>query len=203
MRSSVRARISAAWNARRCAARSRPGAANSLTRSNSLLVERRLAPDPLERQDAGRALRPEQRDDDQAAVHRARVAEVVHPVVGRLVRDQTGSLCSTTQVAIPVSPGSHGDHVLVGVDAAGGQRPEEARRPLDDLDRDVVALDQRAQALGDLLEDCAAVERGQDRLGDAEQLAAGLRSWRSSAADCSRSRSVASALAIAWAANDA
>ena len=38
-----------------------------------------------------------------------------------------GSLCSTTHVAIPVSPGSHGGEVVLGVDAAGGQRAAGGR----------------------------------------------------------------------------
>ena len=42
---------------------------------------------------------------------------------------------------------------------------------VDDLDRDVVAGDEPAEAVGDALEDRAAVERREDRLGDLEQRA--------------------------------
>ena len=81
--------------------------------------------------------------------------------------------------------------------------PEQAGRALDDLDGDVVALDQRPEAVRDLLQDGALVERREDRLRDPQELALGPQLALERAADCSRSRAVASALAIAWAANDA
>ena len=40
-----------------------------------------------------------------------------------------------------------------------------------DVDRDVVVADEGAQPIGDLVEDGARVERGEDRLGDLKQLA--------------------------------
>ena len=61
--------------------------------------------------------------------------------------------------------------VVLGVDPAGGQRGQHVRPPVVDLDRDVVVADEVAEAVGDLVEDADRVERGQDRLGDLEELA--------------------------------
>ena len=82
--------------------------ANSLTNSNSSLVERVLVPESLERQDAGRAFSAEERHDDQAAIKGAHVAEVVDPLVGRLVLDGDGLVVLDDPGRDPVSPGSHG-----------------------------------------------------------------------------------------------
>ena len=49
--------------------------------------------------------------------------------------------------------------VLVGVDALGGQRPEHAGGLVEQLDGDVVGMDHRVEALGDLVEDSPRVER--------------------------------------------
>ena len=57
------------------------------------------------------------------------------------------------------------------MDAAGGQRRQQAGRRIDDLDGDVVAGDEPPEPVGDALEDGPRIERGQDRLGDLEQLA--------------------------------
>ena len=72
---------------------------------------------------------------------------------------------------MPGLAGRPGLQVVRGVDAASGQRREQAGRRVDDLDRDVVARDQAAQPLGDALEHGSRVERGEDRLGDLEELA--------------------------------
>ena len=61
--------------------------------------------------------------------------------------------------------------VARGVDAPRGQRREQRRRRIDDLDRDVVGGDEPAEPLGDALEHAPRVERGQDRFGDLEELA--------------------------------
>ncbi len=84
---------------------------------------------------------------------------------------RTGSLCSTTQVATPVSPGSHGSRYAAGVDAPRGERRQQPVRRVDDLDREVVRDDEPFESLGDALQDAARVELGQDRFGDLEELA--------------------------------
>ena len=48
-------------------------------------------------------------------------------------------------------------------------RPVDAA-PIDDLDRDVVVADQVAEALRDQPEDGPRLQRGEDRLGDLQQL---------------------------------
>ena len=65
--------------------------------------------EPLDGQDADRAVAATERDDDQAAVDRP-PSERKWLTRGSLRSSlmRTGSLCSTTQVATPVSPGSHG-----------------------------------------------------------------------------------------------
>ena len=56
------------------------------------------------------------------------------------------------------------------MDAAGGQRDQVSGGAVDDLDRDVVAVDQVPEPVGDLLQHRALVEGGQDRLRRAQQL---------------------------------
>ena len=43
--------------------------------------------------------------------------------------------------------------------------------PVVDLDRDVVVANQRSQAIGDLVEDGARIECGEDRFGDRQEVA--------------------------------
>ncbi len=57
------------------------------------------------------------------------------------------------------------------MDAPGGQRGEQPGGGVDDLDGDVVARDEAAEPFGDALEDHAAVEGREDRLGDLQELA--------------------------------
>ena len=203
VRSSVRARTSAAWKISALRSAIETCAANSLTSSNSCSSNGCSRPEPLQRQHAGGALRPEQRDDDQAAVDLARVPEVVDPVVGGLVLDEHGLVVLHDPRRDPGLARLPRGEVLLGVDAAGGQRDEQAGRPLDDLDRDVVALDQRAQPLRDLLQHLALVERGEDRLGRAQELLLGAQLALERVRLRGAAAAVASALAIAWAANDA
>ena len=138
-----------------------------------LLVEAGGAAEALERQHAGRARRPEQGHDDQAAVDGAGRPEVVDPLVGPLVLDEH-------RLVVLDDPGRDAglarlprQQVVVGVHAAGGQRDQQAGRSIDDLDRDVVALDEGAHPVGDLLQHGALVERREDRLGGAQELALG------------------------------
>ena len=61
------------------------------------------------RQHADGAAAAAQRDDDEAAVDRVRSSRKwLTRGSFRSSAMSTGSLCSTTQVATPVSPGSHG-----------------------------------------------------------------------------------------------
>ena len=57
------------------------------------------------------------------------------------------------------------------MDAARRERCQQPGRRIDHLDGDVVAGDERAEALGDPLEDGAGIEGGEDLLGDLEQFA--------------------------------
>ena len=59
--------------------------------------------------------------------------------------------------------------VLGRVETARHLRLEDAA-PIDDLDRDVVVADQVAEALRDQPEDGPRLQRGEDRLGDLQQL---------------------------------
>ena len=119
VRSSVWARISTArwtsafWSAiETCAA-------NSWTSSNSSSRVAVLQAEPLERQDAGRALAAAQRDADQAAVDRA-VAELVDPLVAPLVDDDDRLVVGDDPRREALLAGRPRLEVVVGVDASRG-----------------------------------------------------------------------------------
>jgi len=101
--------------------------------------------EPFEGQHARRAARPEERHHDDAALDRAGRREVVDSLVGRLVLDEDGLVVVHDPGRDPGLPGLPRREVLLGVRAAGGERHEQPRRPLDHLDRHVVARDQRTQ----------------------------------------------------------
>ena len=204
MRSSVRARTSAAWNDSALRSAIETWAANSLTSSNSSLGRTGVSlPDPLDRQHAGRAVRPEQRHDDQAAVDRARVPEVVDPA-RRSPRPRSAparcaprprSRCRSRPA--PTGPGS-GRRGRRGRSAAGGG-PCPAPRPRSRCCRTGSASPSRSVICSRTARPSSVV-RIDSVIRSSSPWA---RAWRSNAADCSRIRAVASALAIAWAANDA
>ena len=74
------------------------------------------------------------------------VAEVVHPLVVALVRDMDGLVVVHDPRRDAGLAGHPRLQVVGGMDAAGGQRRQQAGRRVDDLDRDVVAGDQAARA---------------------------------------------------------
>ena len=112
---------------------------------------------PLDRQHADGAAAAAQRDDDEAALDRAElVAEVVDPRIGLLVADED-------RLVVLEHPGRHpgltrrpGFEIVRGVDAAGGQRRQQAARRVDDLDGDVVGRDEPAESFGDALQHARA-----------------------------------------------
>ena len=95
----------------------------------------------------------------------------------------TGSLCSTTQVARPVSPGCHGRRYSAAWTpraVSGVSRPPTGST----ISIEMLSEPTARQPVGDLVEDRLRIERRQDRLGDLEQARAGCASCRSSASDC-------------------
>ena len=125
----------------------------------------------LDREHADGAAAIAQRHDDEAAVVWIPVDTMVDSRVGGLVAD-------INRLVVLDDPGRHAGLARlpwlqgeIPIDAVTGQRAEQSGRRIDDLDRDVVAGDQAAQPLGDALEDGPRVERGEDRLGDLEELA--------------------------------
>ena len=87
-------------------------------------------------------------------------ATAVVTIVGALAADRVAKLLGRKDPGLVVvdDPGRDPGlarlprlEVVGGMDAAGGQRREEAGRRVDDLDRDVVAGDEPAEPLGDAL----------------------------------------------------
>ena len=147
VRSSVRARISTAWKTSAFWSAIETCAANSWTSSNSSAENVLPTPEPLDGQHADGAAPAAQRDDDQAAVDRADVvAEVVDPRVVALVADEDRLVVLDDPGRDPGLARLPRLEVGRGVDAAGGQRREQAGRRVDDLDGDVVAGDEPARA---------------------------------------------------------
>ena len=109
VRSSVWARISTAWRTSAFWSAIETCAANSWTSSNSSAVNALPRPSRSRVRTPIAPVAAAQRDDDQAAVDRA-VSSRKWLTRGSLRSSwtRTGSLWSTTQVATPVSPGSHG-----------------------------------------------------------------------------------------------
>ena len=130
VRSSVRARISTAWKTSAFWSAIETCAAKSWTSSNSSAEKVLPTPEPLDRQHADRAAAAAQRDDDQAAVDRPVVlAEMVDPRVVPLVADED-------RLVVLDDPGRDAGlarfprlQVVGGVDAARGQRRQQAASP--------------------------------------------------------------------------
>ena len=110
VRSSVRARISTAWKTSAFWSAIETCAANSWTSSNSSAENVLPTPEPLDRQHADRAAaaRAAGRRSGCRRSSPTRSRKWLTRGSFRSSLMKTGSLCSTTQVATPVSPGSHG-----------------------------------------------------------------------------------------------
>lgn len=135
--------------------------------------ERVAHPEALDGEDADGPGSTAQRDDDQAPVHGAIVgiAEVVDPLVVAFVLDIDRLVVFDDPGGDPGLTGLPRLEVVLGVDPPGRQRGEQAAARVHHLDGDVVAGDEPAEAVRDALEDRPSIERREDRLGDADELA--------------------------------
>ena len=173
VRSSVRARRSACWKISALRRAIETCAANSWTSSNSCSSKPVASPS----RSSVRTPTAPSGPSSGTTIRLPSIApggpEVVDPLVGQLVHDQDGLVVlddPRRDAGLARLPRLQ---VVVRVHAAGGQRHQQPRGAVHDLDRDVVGLDERPHPVGDLLQHRALVERGQDRLGRAQQLALG------------------------------
>ena len=165
-----------------------------------LLAVDGLEPDPLERQDAGRAVAAAERDADQAAVDEPGVAELEDPRVVPLVEHEGRLVVGDDPGREALLAGQPRLHVLGGVDrpwrsaAGAGRSPGRGARSRGCRSRRG-RTGARRPGRGSIA--ASSVVRIDSVTW---RSARWLASWRPSASDWARSRPVASALANAWAA---